>query len=102
MTALTKSQLDSAKSAAAALDVAAKDMRVLSSLSWDNGLRAPFLTRGVIPSPEYAPVETSNAREAIASARAQIDGDHVVMQWLSRLCETLTTTANLMDARETP
>ncbi len=102
MTALTETQLDSAKSAAAALDVAAKDMRVLSSLSWDNGLRAPFLTRGVIPSPEYAPVETSNAREAIASARAQIDGDHVVMQWLSRLCETLTTTANLMDARETP
>jgi len=102
MTALTDTELDSAKSAAAALNVAAKDMRVLSSLAWDNGMRDPFLKRGVMPNPEYASVDTSNAREAIASARGFIDGDHVVMAWLGRLCETLTTTANLMDTRGTP
>jgi len=102
MTALTKKQLDSAKSAAAALDAAAKDMRVLTSLSWDNGMRAPFLERGVMPTPEYPVVETSDAREAIATARKHIDGDHVVMQWLERLCVTLITTANLIDSRATP
>ena len=101
MTALTEKQLDSAKAAATALDVAAKDMRVLSSLAWDNGMRDPFLKRGVMPNPEYGPVDTSNAREAIASARQHIDGEHVVMEWLERLCVTLTTTASLMDTRGT-
>lgn len=102
MTALTEKQLDSAKMAAAALDSAAKGMRVLSSLNWDNAMRDPFLTRGVMPNPEYPAVDTSGAREAIASARAHIDGEHVVMEWLERLCVTLTTTANLMDTRATP
>ena len=102
MTALSDKHLESAKTAAAALDVAAKDMRILSSLSWDNAMRDPFLKRGVMPNPEYPAVDTSDARQAITLARKHIDGDHVVMQWLERLCVTLTTTANLMDTRATP
>jgi len=102
MTALLDSEFDAAKKAATALERAAKDMRVLTSLSWDNAMRAPFLERGVLPKPEYLAVDTSNARQAIAFARQQIAGEHVVMQWLRRLSETLETTANLMDARGTP
>ncbi len=102
MTALTDSQLDSAKKAAEALNSAAGDLRVLSSLSWDGEMRNAFLTRGTLPNPEYPSVETSDARKAILHARQQIDGDHVVMQWLGRLCATLETTADMLDARETP
>ncbi|MEP3654935.1 MAG: flavohemoglobin expression-modulating QEGLA motif protein [Litorimonas sp.] len=102
MTSLPENDFESAKIAATALDEAARDMRVLSSLSWDNSMREAFLARGVTPNPEYRAVDTTNARDAIAFARKHIDGDHVVMQWLSRLCATLDTTAELMDARGTP
>ena len=102
MKALTDTQFESAKAAAAALDKAAGDMRVLSSLNWDRGMRDRFLKQGKLPNPEYAPVDTSDARDAIAFARKQIEGDHVVMQWLSRLCGTLSSTASLMDTRGTP
>ena len=102
MTALTDSQFERAKSAAAALGAAAKDMRVLSSLRWDLDMRAAFLSRGIMPTPEYPAVDTSDARAAIATARKHIDGEHVVMQWLGRLCETLESTASLMDTRATP
>ena len=101
MTALTDKEFESAKAAAVALDKAAGDMRVLSSLNWDRGMRDRFLKQGKLPNPEYAPVDTSDARDAIGFARTQIDGNHVVMQWLSRLCETLGSTASLMDARGT-
>ena len=77
-------------------------MRVLTSLSWDNGMRADFLSRGKIPAPIYAPVDTAKAREAIAHARQHIDGEHSVMAWLSRLCTALESTASLMETRGTP
>jgi len=102
MMPLNPTQFDSAKSAASALNEAAKGMRVLTSLSWDRGMREAFLSRGKMPSPKYAPVETSKAREAIAHARSKLGGEHPVMDWLTRLCSTLETTANLMDTRGTP
>ena len=105
MTALSEKQFESAKSAADALDVAAKSLRVLSSLRWDRGMRDAFLKRGKMPAPEYAPVDTVKPREAIAHARQLLaenyGDDHLVTQWLSRLCTTLETTANLMDTRGT-
>ncbi len=102
MTALTPTQLTSAKRAARALSKAAGGMRVLSSLNWDASLRGAFLTRGVLPKPAYPAVDTTAAREAIAAARKAIDGEHVVMRWLARTSDDLETTANLMDARGTP
>ena len=102
MTTLSDKHFESAKKAAAALDNAAGDMRVLSSLSWDNAMRAPFLKDGKLPEPEYPDVDTSDARDAIAQARKHIDGDHVVMAWLERLSGILETTANMIDARGTP
>ncbi len=101
MKALSETQFESATSAASALNEAGRAMRVLSSLSWDNDMRAAFLSRGTIPAPDYAPVDTAKAREAIAHARRHIDGDHGVMAWLSRLCETLESTASLMETRGT-
>ncbi len=102
MTALSQKQLEDAKNASNALDIAAGDLRVLSSLSWDGDMRDAFLKRGVMPNPDYPAIDTSNARDAIAQARNHINGDHVVMSWLNRLCGTLVSTADLLDARATP
>ena len=102
MDVLTNKQLAAAKTAAKALSTAAGKMRVLSSLNWDPAMREAFLTRGVLPKPDYPSVDTSAARVAITAARQKIDGDHVVMQWLGRTSSDLESTANLMDARGTP
>lgn len=102
MTALSETQFEAAKLAAKALDRAAGDMRVLSSLEWDGDMRRRFLGQGILPDPQYAAIDTSSAREAIDYAKQQIDGDHVVMQWLGRLCSTLETTAKLIETRGTP
>lgn len=101
MTALSDKDFMAAKSAAKALDAAASDMRVLSALKWDGQMRARFLQNGTLPNPEYTTIDTSNAREAIAHARTFIEGDHVVMQWMGRLCTTLESTAGLIDTRGT-
>ena len=101
MTTLTKTQFESAKKAAHALSKAAGGMRVLTSLNWDPSMRAAFLNRGTLPKPDYLPVDTSAARDAIAAARQHLDGDHVVMQWLERTSSDLESTANMMDTRGT-
>jgi len=101
MKALNETQFNAAKSAAASLTVAARAMRVLTSLNWDRAMREDFLKRGKLPAPDYAAVDTAKPREAIAFAQNSLDGDHIVMQWLGRLCGTLESTANLMDSRGT-
>lgn len=102
MSRLSDTDFDRAAKAGQALDVAASKMRVLSSMVWDADLRERFLKTRALPKPEYPSVDTAQAREAIKNARANIDGDHVVMAWLSRLADTLETTANMIDARGTP
>ncbi len=103
MTVLSDTQFESAKAAASALRDASKGMRVLSSLKWDRAMREPFLKHGKLPAPDYAPVDTTKPREAIAFAREKIHGkyqaDHIVMEWLERLCGQLMSTANIIDTR---
>ncbi len=83
------------------LDEACGAMRVLSSVAWSAELKESFLSNGRLPRPVYPAVDTQMAREAIANARSRIDGQHVVLEWLSRLADTLETTANMIDARGT-
>ena len=101
MTPLSDKYFESAKAAASALNDAAKGMRVLTSLKWDRAMREPFLKHGTLPTPEYAPIDTSKPREAIGFARKQIDGDHSVMARLERLCGQLESTASMIDTRGT-
>jgi len=71
MTVLSDTQFESAKLAASALRDASKGMRVLSSLKWDRAMWEPFLNHGKLPAPDYAPVDTTKPREAIAFARVK-------------------------------
>ena len=101
MEKLSPKHLARAKGAAEQLHAVAKSLPLLRSVDWDDALRKDFLSRGVLPSPEYFHVETHGASEAIADARANLDGDHDVTQWVRRLCDTLTSQVGLLQSRGT-
>jgi len=82
--------------------VAAKSMRILESVSWDDDQRIEFLKHDKLPTPEYPVIDVSLARELIHKARQSIDGDHFVFEWLGRLANTLETTTHLISSRGTP
>ena len=84
------------------LFAASKDLPLLKSVRWKDKLRRDFLEDDKTPDPHYPAIDTTLPREAIAEARALIDGDSVVHLWLSRLADTLENTANLLDSRGTP
>ena len=101
MEALNQKHLNVAKQAGLHLDAASAAMRILSAMNWDAELKENFLKTGAMPRPEYPTVDTQAARQHIAEARVLINGDHVVLAWLSKLSDKLETTANMIDARGT-
>lgn len=101
MDALSSKYFGIAKQAGLHLEQASGAMRILSAVGWEADLKDKFLKTRALPKPVYGNVDTQKAREHIADARAMIDGDHVVMAWLSKLSDTLETTANMIDARGT-
>lgn len=74
---------------------------MLSALEWATSQKTRFLKRGLLPQPTYKKVATAKAREHIADARAQLDGEQEVTLWLQRVAGKLETTANLIDTRGT-
>ena len=102
MNKLSKTHFARAKAAGRALNLAAKSMKVLSSVAWDEAQKERFLKDGKMPNPDYAAVDVSEPRRLIAEARSFIDGKHVVFEWLGRLTETLDLTTGLIETRGTP
>jgi len=101
MEALSSKHFNTAQKAGLHLEQASGAMRTLSAVGWRAELKDRFLKTKALPKPEYGYVDTQKAREHIADARALIGGNHVVMAWLSKLSDTLETTANMIDARGT-
>ena len=102
MDKLSRKHFAKAKEAGRALNLAAKSMRILSSVAWDDGQKDRFLKDGKMPNPEYEPIDMSEPRELIAQACKSINGKHVVFEWLERLAETLQVTTHLIETRGTP
>jgi uncharacterized protein (TIGR02421 family) len=102
MERLSDPLFDKAVLASKALDKAAGKLRILSSIAWDEGQKKAFLDRGKQPDPNYAQSDTGPARELISAAKEKVQGTHEAQQWLQRIAETLTITANLIDSRGTP
>jgi uncharacterized protein (TIGR02421 family) len=102
MIGLTEKDYKNAVSAGRHLNSAARSLKVLGSVKWPPAMKAAFLKRGTLPNPDYAPVSTEKAREHIAAAQDIIDGDHVIAAWQTRLCEVLTQTVLMIEARGTP
>lgn len=90
-----------AKTAGRALNLAAKSMRVLSSVAWDDGQKVRFLEQGKMPNPDYEAIDVSEPRRLIEEARKFISGKHVVFEWLGRLADTLERTTHLIESRGT-
>ena len=102
MEKLSRDHFKQAKVAGRALNLAAKSMRILSSVAWDEGQKDRFLKVGKMPNPDYAPIDVSEPRRLVAEARKSIKGDHFIFEWLGRLAETLDRTTHLIDSRGTP
>ena len=101
MDKLSPKYLRQAKEAAAQLNTVSRSLPLLRSVDWSDDLRTRFLRSGTLPKPEYPPIDTSSAAQAIENARAKLDGDHAVMQWLERICGTLTSQVGLLQSRGT-
>lgn len=101
MDKLSTKHFAKAKTAGRALNLAAKSMKVLSSVAWDEAQKDRFLKQGKMPKPDYESIDVSEPRRMIAEARQSIDGKHVVFEWLGRLAETLDITTGLIEARGT-
>lgn len=101
MTKLSEPQLEQARLAADELGAALKPLRMLSSVDWPDEFRGRFIRRGILPAPEYAHIDISGSLEAVTSARARIEGDHVVFDWLRRMAGTVENMAHMISARGT-
>lgn len=81
---------------------AAQSMRVLKSIAWTPDLKTAFLKDGTLPNPEYVAMPTKIAREHVQNAKALIDGDDEISQWLRRLCDSTMSTVSMIETRGTP
>ena len=72
MEKLSRDHFKQAKVAGRALNLAAKSMRILSSVAWDEGQKDRFLKDGKMPNPDYTPIDVSEPRRLIAEARNRL------------------------------
>ncbi len=79
------------------LSGAARDVRILSHISWDASVREAFFAAGAreLPRPEYPPYNADPVLEAVASARALIQNSDVD-QWLERQALALERSARML------
>lgn len=102
MARLSQKHYDRAVLASNYLHKAAASKSVLKSIEWNPRFKEAFLLHGRLPKPSYTKVDVSESRELIVEARKLCEGDHVVLQWLTRLCGTLDDTASLIEHRGKP
>ncbi len=101
MDALSEKHFEQARSIAKNLNVAARPLRILSSVGWNHNLRDVFLKTGRLPKPEYVAIDVTESLSDIKTIQTRIQGDHVVFNWLRRLAEDLEVTANMIASRGT-
>ena len=101
MNAMSEKQFEQARSAAKTLNAAMAPLSILKSVAWSDGQRSRFLSSGAIPRPIYNEIDIAPSLEAAQAARAALDGDHVVFEWLRREIDTVETTAHMLAARGT-
>jgi len=98
------SPADRYRQASQILHDVAKPMRVLTALAWPGELRDQFLADGAqhLPEPTYAPVEATAILDAVSAARALLEPDNVVDDWLGREADAIESTVRMLASRGTP
>jgi len=95
---LSQSETERLSRAATILWTAERPLRVLRTVAWGPEVARRFFDAGATRLPEvtYTPVQSSEALEGVAAARALIHGSSPVHAWLSRVADTIETTARLL------
>lgn len=101
MDRLSPQHLQNAKQAAHILNDVAKGLPLLRSMNWDDQWRKKFLSTEALPRPRYPKVDVSHVQEAVLAARALLDGDHPVTEFVRRFAATLETMGALLQSRGT-
>lgn len=98
--ALSATELERLRTAAALLETAEKRLPVLRTLSWDRSLADAFFNSGEKepPRPDYAAPDPAPSLELVARARGLIDGSSEVHRWLRRFADSTEETAGLLSA----
>ena len=98
MADLSRKEHDKLSKAAALLHEAERPLRVLKSIAWPRDISRKFFADGAreLPAPHYEPVDPRPVREAINAARAVIDGDGPVHDWLNRTARVLELSAGML------
>jgi uncharacterized protein (TIGR02421 family) len=79
---------------------AERPVRVLRTLDWPASVREQFFAdrERELPRPVYATPDTGRAHEGVAAARALVDGDDVIAQWLRRQADAIERGARMLAA----
>jgi uncharacterized protein (TIGR02421 family) len=97
---LSPATIERLQAAAVLLRKAEKPVRVLRAVAWPEGTAERFFESGEkeLPQITYTPLDAAPVHEALAAARALIDGDGPVQAWLLRIAHVIGTGADMLAA----
>ena len=95
---LSPAALERLTAAAQLLRKAEKPVRVLRAVAWEPEVAQRFFAAGAreLPKVSYTPLDAAPVHEALAAARALIDGDGPVQTWLRRCAEVIGVAADML------
>ena len=95
---LSPAVIERLTAAAQLLRKAEKPVRVLRAVAWGPEVAEGFFAAGgkELPKVSYTPLNAAPVHEALAAARALIDGDGPVQIWLRRCAEVIGTGADML------
>lgn len=96
--ALSQTESERLSRAATILWRAERPLRVLRTVAWSPDVAKRFFDARAtrLPDVSYKPIASSETLEGVAAARALIQGSSPVHAWLTRVAETVATTARLL------
>jgi uncharacterized protein (TIGR02421 family) len=94
----SESEADKLSQAATTLWRAERPLRVLRTMAWGPDVAKRFFATGAktLPKVEYTAIDPREPLEGVAAARALIQGSSPVHAWLTRVSNTIETTARLL------
>lgn len=88
------------KDAAALLRKAEKPVRILRAVAWGPEVADQFFAAKAreLPQVSYTPLDAGPVHEMLAAARALVDGQGPVQDWLLRIADVIATAADMLAA----
>ncbi|MBL8643200.1 MAG: DUF1704 domain-containing protein [Rhodospirillaceae bacterium] len=95
---LSEAEVERLQAAASLLRKAEKPVRILRAVAWPPEAQSRFFEAGETELPEvtYQPLDAAPVREAVADAKAKIDGSSPVHDWLRRTADTIDVAAAML------